>query len=160
MADKKETWKNATKGRVAVLKVNRLGQLEHEIIRGGGTLVISTDERLINQDRSANDDLNVFKNGTMVPVRLIEDSEDAAEILSNPNLKSEDELSAMFKLQWKKFEVAVGEISNATTLHRLKELASEVDATIKQVNVIESRLSEVDPSYNVVDVTLAGYGAR
>jgi hypothetical protein len=155
----KETWKNATQGTVYVLKSDRRGDLEHERVRSGGTILLTPDERAINQDKAANDGLDIFKNGIMVPVRLLDSTEDKAAIESNPNLKTEDELRAMFKLQWKKFEAEVSEISNVTTLNRLRQIAMEGDATVRQVNVIESRIADVDSRKAVVDVTIQNYGS-
>jgi hypothetical protein len=156
MSDGRETWRNETRGRVGVVRFDRRGELTHELIRGGGTVYLTPDERALNQDRAATEQLDVFKNGTMVPVKLLDSSENAAEILANPNLKSEQDLRDLFKLQWKKFEVEVGKISNETTLNRLKDIAREGDATIKQVSVIEARLAEVNPSV-AVDVTVQSY---
>jgi len=72
MSDKKESWRNATKGLHGVLKFDRFGNEVHEQVRPGQTVQLSTDERLLNMDRAADDSLDVFKNGTLVPVRLIE----------------------------------------------------------------------------------------
>lgn len=155
----KETWKNATLGRVAVAKIDRRGDIDHELVSGGGKILLTTDERIMNQEMAANDELDVFKNGTMVPVRLLDTTEDAAEIASNPNLKSEEDLRNMFKLQWKKFETECATLSNLTTLLRLKEIAQEGDATVRQVNVIEARIAEVDPNAVVVDTTIQNYGS-
>lgn len=155
----KETWRNATAGYVVVAKINRKGDLDHEIIPGGKSVILSYDERMLNSEGAALESLDVFKNGTMVPVRFADDSEDIAEIQSNPNLKSEDELRALFKLQWKKFESEVATISNVTTLNRMKEIAGEGDATVRQVNVIESRMGEIAPEEAVVDVVMQSYNA-
>lgn len=113
----------------------------------------------MNSDMAANEDLDVFKNGMMVPVRLIEGTEDKAEIASNPNLKSEGDLRELFSLHWKQFESEVAKITNVTTLNRLKEIAQEGDATVRQVNVIEARVVDVDPGSHVVDVTMQNYGS-
>ena len=155
----KETWRNATAGYVVVAKIDRKGDLGHEIIPGGKSVILSYDERMLNSEGAALESLDVFKNGTMVPVRFADDSEDIAEIQSNPNLKSEDDLRGYFKLQWKKFEAEVAQITNVTTLNRMKEIASEGDATVRQVNVIEDRINELNPQEAVVDVVMQSYNA-
>lgn len=153
----KETWKNASRGRVAVLKYNNKGDLEHELVRSGGRVILTPDERFVNQERAVSDEVDVFKNGFLVPVKLVDGNEDNVEIASNPNLKTEEELRDLFKLQWKKFEAAIEDISNVNTLERLRDIAQEGDATVRQVNVIEARIVAVDPSKSVPDVTLARY---
>lgn len=154
-----EVWRNETRGRIGVVKYDRRGELIHELVRGGGVLSISTEERQLNQERAADEDLDVFSNGSFVPVKILDGTEDAKEIASNPNNKSETDLRDMFKLHWKKFEAEVGEIKNMTTLERLRSIAQEGDATVRQVDVIESRIAELNPN-TATDVTLASYQPR
>lgn len=143
----KETWMNAAKGRAGVLKYDRSGNLRQELVRSGGKIDLTTDERLVNQERAANESLDIFKNGMLVPVKLLDTAEDSKDIAENPNLKSETELLAMFKLQWKKFEVEVGNITNTAAIERMIDVAEreEVDATVRQVSVLRARLVELDP---------------
>lgn len=151
----KEKWVNSTKGRVVLGQIDRRGNITHKILRGGDSIDLSYDERMMNSEGAALESLDPFKNGTMVPVRFADDTEDKAEIDANPNLKSEDELRKLFGLHWKKFEIAVDEINNATTLNRMREIAQEGDATVRQVEVIQKRIAEVTPGEAVTDVVLA-----
>lgn len=146
MVEKKEIWKNNSKGQALVLKYDRLGNLNHELVRSGGKVDVSPDERLLNQDRAASSSLDIFANGIMVPVRLVDGAEGAEEIAANPNLKTDEDLHEMFKLHWTKFDEEIASISNSTTLNRLLEIAYEKDATVRQVNSIKAHLVEVDPS--------------
>jgi hypothetical protein len=158
MATDKETWKNATHGRHGVVKFDKRGNIEHELVGPGKTVLLTPEERALNQDRAWDDSQDVFKNGTMTPVRLLDTTEDAKEIASNPNLKSEDELRDMFKLHWKKFEAEVEQIGNTLTLERLRDIAQEGDATVRQVNVIEARMSDLQGEAFVPDATIQHYG--
>ena len=152
MAADKESWRNATKGIHGVLKYDKFGNEVHEQVRPGQTVQLSTDERLLNMDRAADESLDVFKNGTFVPVRLLDGTEDKAEISSNPNLKSEDELRDLLGLHWQKFEPAVEAITNVSALSRLLEIAQEEDATMRQFRIIESHIRKIDPTYVFEDV--------
>lgn len=147
MSADKESWRNATKGIHGVLKFDRFGNEVHEQVRPGQTVQLSSDERLLNMDRAASESLDVFRNGTLVPVRLLEGTEDAAEIASNPNLKSESDLKDLLELHWKSFEKEIAGITNVTALSRLHEIAVEQDATMRQFKVIENRIRAVDPTY-------------
>lgn len=140
-----EVWENSTKGRIGVLKFDRRGDLRNELIRPGAKVHLTPDERQINQERAADNSLDVFQNGFLVPVRLLDGTEDAKEIASNPNLMSESDLRALFGKQWKAFGAQVAQISNQITLQRLLALADEddVNATVKQVAIIRDRLAEV-----------------
>lgn len=147
MPEGRETWMNSSKGRAGVVKYDRLGNRTQELLRSGGKIDLTTDERLMNQELAADDSLDIFKNGILVPVHLLEDAEDAEEIAQNPNLKSETELKSMFKLQWKKFETEVASISNAAAIERMIDLTedSSVEATVRQVGVLKDRLVALDP---------------
>lgn len=145
MAAELETWRNATKGMVYLLKIDRFGNETHEVVNGGKSFSLSNAERLLNQDRAANEGLDMFKNGQLVPVRLLEGDEEAAEIAANPNLMGEQEMTELFKTHWKTFDAKLAKISNLVTLSRMMEVANEVDATIKQVAMIEARIGELSP---------------
>lgn len=143
-----ETWKNDTSGRVSVLKMDRYGQLGHELIRPGQTFTITEAERLTNSDKAASKNLDYFRNGMLTPVRLIESAQDFAEIKSNPNLLSENDLCDLFTLNWQKFDARLKDISNALTLRRLVAIAEsdEVNVTVRQLKSIKGRLEEVEPT--------------
>lgn len=145
MSTEKEIWQNSTAGTRFVLRFGHDGALNHEAVRAGQKVVLSPEERQVNMERAANDKLNVFKNGAFLPVKLVDGSEDAAEIASNPNLRSESELVDLFGLQWKRFEAEIGQIENGHALRRLAELAEEHDATVRQMKVIQDRINEIDP---------------
>lgn len=162
MAEKatQEVWQNMSKGRVSVLKFDRNGDTRHELIRGGQKFNITTEERLLNMDRAANDELDVFKNGFLTPVRLLEDSDDYTEIAANPNLLGESELEAMFDLHWKQFKASVEDITNMLTLNRLLEMAEsdDINVTVKQHQVIKDQITSVSPIATAVESTVEQVG--
>lgn len=149
MSDEFETWKNATLGRVVLKKYNQRGELSDEMMPGGKVFHIKPAERRINQEMAALPELDMFQNGQLTPVRLIDTEEDAKEIASNPNLLSESEMRDLFKGHWKTFESKVSEVSNLTTLERLLQVANEVDAKVRQVEVIQARIAEINPVEHV-----------
>ena len=155
-----EVWQNMSKGRVSVLKLDRNGDTRHELIRGGQKFNITSEERQLNMDRAASDELDVFKNGFLTPVRLLEDSDDYTEIAANPNLLGESELEAMFDLHWKQFQAKVEDISNMLTLQRLLEIAEsdDVNVTVKQHQTIKSRIAEISPIAQEIESTVEQVG--
>jgi hypothetical protein len=140
----KETWKNVTKGKRHVVKYDPKGNIVTEIIKAGATVMLTPEEREINMERAANEKLCIFKNGSLIPVRVL-DEEVAKEFASNPNNASDTELKALFKAQWKTFDSRVSEIDNVYTLERLRDLAEseEIGATVRQHNTILGRIEEV-----------------
>ena len=139
---KKETWKNASKGKRHVLKYDPKGNLTHEIVKPGGNVQLTTEEREINTDKAANDKLCIFKNGSMVPVILLDDN-DLAEWSNSPNHMSDSDLKALFELQWKAFDQKIEEISNEYALARLLELAETEDVTVRQHKKIKERMQDI-----------------
>lgn len=139
---KKETWKNATKGKRHVLKYDPKGNLIHEIVKPGGSVQLTTEEREINVDKAANEKLCIFKNGSMVPVVLLDDA-DLATWNDSPNHMSDSDLKALFELQWKAFDQKIEEISNEYALTRLLELAESQDVTVRQHKKIKERMQDI-----------------
>lgn len=138
-----ETWRSSILGTIVVKKYDRRGEVVEEVIPGNRSFQITTDERLFNQDLAATPEQDPFRNGMMQPVRLLDGTEDKAAIASNPNLLSETDMELLFKAHFKTFESRVKQITNLTTLTRIREVASEVDATLKQVAIIDNRLKDV-----------------
>lgn len=150
MADELETWKNPTAGRVWINRLNHRNELDKvEVIAGGRTFHISSQERKLNQEMAYSPDLDLFANGTLTPVRLIEGSEDAREFAANPNLLTEDDMRGLVKKTkgaTDAFVERLATIKNPATLERLLSLAREEDAPLSRVEAIQSRLGEVSSS--------------
>lgn len=140
-----ETWENASPGKVWVWKGDaRTGALKDEVIASGQKLMIKNEDRIMNQDMAAQDDLDIFKNGTMMPVRLV-DADEQKELASNPNFISESEMKDLFSGHWKTFETKIASITNAGVLQRMLDISSDVDAKVRQVEVLKARLTELNP---------------
>lgn len=150
-----ETWENVTAARFVIKKFGAKGDLMDEMIGGKKRFHLTTQERHINMELAANDELDPFSNGNLTPVRLLETTDDAEQIASNPNLMSEDEMGSLLKGNVNTLKKRVAEVRNPALLERLKELAVESDVTIGKVNAINGRLQEVSPSLytEVSDVT-------
>lgn len=149
-----ETWQNATLGTVVIWRFDHRGALQDEVIRGGMKFQLSPEERMHNMEQSASAEQDNFKNGTLVPVKLIDGTEDAQEIASNPNLIGESDMKELFKAHWKTFTVTVEKINSLGTLQRMLEMSVEADATVRQSDVLKARIKELGPE--VVEVTTEG----
>jgi hypothetical protein len=141
-----ETWESAIKGTIGIKKFDRRGDLATEIVRGGRKVHLTPDERRYNSERAASSGQDPFANGMLVPVTLLDSSEDAEAIAANPNVLSADDLQNLFELQWKKFDQELVKITNVSALTRLMEMAVDADATVRQMQSIKQRISQVDPS--------------
>lgn len=152
-SDDLETWKNPNEGRVWINRIDHRGELsKDEIIGPGKVFHMSALERRLNQEMASDPDLDIFTNGTLSPVRLIEGSADAEAFKSNPNLMTEGDMKDLFKPA--KTEAAKAEatdafttrltaIKNPATLDRLLSLARTEDAPLSRVEAIENRIREI-----------------
>jgi hypothetical protein len=158
---KKETWKNATNGNVGITKFDVKGNEVGTVVRPGKTVTLTVDERRLNQDYARSTASDLFSNGTLSPIRLIDDPEivDSAEykaIEDNPNFISETEMAELFNVKRiDHFKKRLEGIENVTVLSRIRQMASAQDAKVSQIDAIEARLAELRPN-NVVEVTTVG----
>jgi len=161
----KEQWQNVSRGVALVNIYDRTGNgVEQEVVRGGKKVTISAEERrLLNQDRAADNDLDIFSNGVLRPVSLADDSDDLTE---NPNHMTEGEMRDIFgNRNHLQFKAALADISSVPILQRLLFLADTDDGgedslnpTVKQRENIVARLDEVqERTVDVVEVTNAGH---
>lgn len=149
MSDTLETWENARRGDVWLLRFDHSGKVVSEPVRGGRRVTISTKERKLNQDRAYDIGSDVFSNGALVPVggaQAFDGIEDYQEIASNPNLMSTDDLKELLKLKAPQLKKRLEEITNVITVTRLHELASSEEAslTLPQFRAIETRLAQLN----------------
>lgn len=152
-SDQLETWKNPNEGRVWINRLDHRGELaKSEIVGPGKVFHISAVERRLNQEMASNVDQDIFTNGTLSPVRLIEGTADAEAFKANPNLMTEDDMRGLFipaKTEAAKasstdaFTTRLDAIKNPATLDRLLALARVEDAPLSRVEAIQSRIREV-----------------
>lgn len=152
-----EMWENPGRSRVVVTKLDARGQRRAEMVNGGRKFHITPLERRMNQELAFDEKLDVFKNGTLRPVRLIEGNEDTPIIAANPNHMSDSDMVELLKGHAKTFAKRLTEIENAGTIERLLELAEspEVDASTSRVQLVRDRLVELTPG-DVEEVVATG----
>jgi len=148
MSEDFETWKNTGKGMISINRKNPEGREESIIVRPGHTVELTEkDRKYRNVERANNPGNDVFSRGFLQPVELL-DEKSIAEVAANPNILNEDDIEALFDLDWRKFDSEVAKISNTATVERLLSVAQDSDSTTaRQVDVIENRLVELQPHF-------------
>lgn len=143
MADELETWQ--ANGRIVLRKIDAGGKTQEILVNAGRRIQLSEAERIMNQDRVADDKRNPFTNGTLSPVRIPDSSESAQAIVANPNAMSDEELLELVAAHHKTFEKKIAEVTSPYVVKRMIAAAQsgEVDATIKRVEALEARLVEL-----------------
>lgn len=144
----KETWENSTRSQIWVLTSDTRGEPRSELVRPGQKVQVTVAERLLNSDRAYDSAVDVFRNGSLVPVRLIDSAEDYEEHANNPNNMSESDMVALFKLSAAQFKKRLQEISNPAALDRIVALSEDdaTKATLSQVKAARARFNDVSPS--------------
>jgi hypothetical protein len=149
----RESWKSNIPGRIYLKQINSQGHVHDVVVHPGKAVHLTPQERHMNQEMAASKDQDVFANGFMSPIRLIENSEEAAAIAANPNLMTESDMRALFK-NTRGFNARLTEISNVLTLQRMIELADEVDASLRQVSAIQARIVELTPDSSNAEIAV------
>lgn len=157
--EEQEIWENPGKSRVAIRKYDSTGRERVDLVGGGRKFNITTRERKLNQELVAVDHLDVFTNGTLRPVRLLEGDEEVATITSNPNHLSESDMVDLLKSHWKVFDERIEKINHLGTLERLYEVAQDekVGATVRAVRRLQERIAGLQPA-QVQETTSVGVG--
>lgn len=145
-----ETWRNNMPGKVVITRVGEYGRHETIIVNGGRTFEITPQERRINQSAAANPDLDVFVNGTLSPVMLIDGEPDTEALRANPNTLDENELPKLFQLRGEEFADRVKQITTLPPIARLLELARDpnYDAALSQYEALKAREVELRGDLN------------
>lgn len=140
-----EVWQSAVRGKVYVSRIDRRGEIIGECVTGGAVLHITPDERRFNSEQAAREKNDPFRNGALVPVKLIEEADDVIEIQNNPNHLGESAMRNLLKDRraYKQLQDQIDQVDNALTLTRWIQIAHEEDASVKQVERLEARLEAI-----------------
>jgi hypothetical protein len=149
--DVTELWENATEASTVVRKIGADGSMGEERVQGGRKLHITPRDRKINQEICADESMDPFLNGMLVPVRLITD-EDRLQFANNPNVMDKEEMRKLIKGHAGTFATRLGEVTNVITVKHWIEIAKEADAPYKRVQALEGRLAQLKPSGSVSSV--------
>ena len=147
-----EVWENATKGKVAIKMFDVRGRDRTVVVSGGRKFNLTPRERQMNQDMAANEKLDIFVNGALRPIRLIEgdgSEEDVKKLTENPNHISDEEMKELLRGNYHKIDAQVSKLTNLTTLERMLELAQDesINATVRTVGKLKERIAELSPSH-------------
>jgi len=160
-----ETWENPTNSRVVLKKFNAKGELTDQLFGGRTKIHLTPQERRINQELAAMPSQDMFQNGMLCPVRLVDDEDDTLALAANPNNLPESEMVALIKGNLKGLKAKLEDITNVLTLQRMVEIAKEMDASVSKVTALSDRLdslaeSEVRVDADADEMKLPGFRFR
>jgi hypothetical protein len=142
-----ETWENIAVSRNAIIRLDVRGDEKQEIISGPRTFMVTTEERLIHQNKVRDPKNDPFLNGAFRPVIV----PDSVNIESNPNALSDNEIKSILVSS----DVAWGEwmaiLNSPETLGRMIDMANSTDGvTLKRFHQLQERYAEVKPKTRIV----------
>ncbi len=149
-----ETWENIAVSGNSIIRLDSRGEDKPELITGRRSFLITTEERMITEDRIVDDSNNPFRNGAFRPVVV----PDSVDITSNPNALSDDEIRSVLvssEIAWTEYMKV---IDSPETLRRMVDLADEVEGlSLKRFKELGARFSEVKPKTQITQKDRAEY---
>jgi hypothetical protein len=135
-----ETWENIATRQNVVIRLDTRGDEKPEVITGRREFYITTEERLITENKVLDDKNDPFKNGDFRPVVV----PDSVTIETNPNALSDEEILQMFHVSEAAWTPVLETIDSVATLRRMLDLADEAgDVSLKRYRSVEARLVAV-----------------
>lgn len=135
-----EVWEHISPQEWGIITLDARGEERHEIVRGRRNFRITTEERMITQDRIKKVENDPFLNGSFRPVTV----PDSVTIESNPNALSDEEIRRILDsesaIAWQE---NLKTIDSVATLRRMLEIAEDSDISIRRFRELEARLDEV-----------------
>lgn len=135
-----ETWENIATRQNVVLKLDPRGDIKPEVITGRRNFFITTEERMLTEEKVVDPKNDPFKNGDFRPVVV----PDSVNVETNPNALSDEEISQMFHVGEAAWAGILETIDSIATLRRMLDLADESeDLSLKRYRSVEARLVAV-----------------
>lgn len=141
-----ETWENIATSQNAIVRLDARGEERQEVISGRRSFMLTTEERIITENKVLDPKNNPFKNGDFRPVIV----PDSVTVETNPNALSDEEIVQVFSVGDAAWPKVLETLDSVATLRRMLDLAEDQDAlTMKRYRDIERRLVEVRGSDRV-----------
>lgn len=141
-----ESWENITRSTNSIVRLDRRGDEKHELISGERSFLITTEERIITQERILDPIHDPFQNGAFRPVVV----PDSVSINTNPNALSDDEIRSVLVSSEIAWEEWLRVLDSPETLRRMLDLADDSEISLKRYKQLATRLAEVKPKTRIV----------
>lgn len=141
-----ETWENIATRSNAIVRLDARGEERQEVISGRRSFMLTTEERIITENKVLDAKDNPFKNGDFRPVIV----PDSLTTETNPNALSDEEIVQIFGIGDAAWSQVLETLDSVATLRRMLDLAEGHDGlTMKRYRDMENRLIEVRGSARV-----------
>lgn len=134
-----ETWENVSPASWGIVHLDPRGDLIDEIVNGRRMVKLTTEERIVTQDRILDESLDPFLNGSFRPVVV----PDSVTVESNPNALSDEEIEKILNSSDVAFREWLSNIDSVATYRRMLEIADNSEISMKRFRELERRLEDV-----------------
>lgn len=136
-----ETWQNVSEGTYYVIGFDARGDITMVGIEGGREFKLSTEERIVTEDRCVDTKNNPFRNGAFRPITV----PDEYVPERNPNALANEQIEKMFSASDLAFTEFLSGIDSPATLRRAIALGENHESlTMKRMAMIQARFREVN----------------
>jgi hypothetical protein len=152
-----ETWENISVTSNVVIRLDVRGEEKPEVVTGQRNFMITTEERMITQNKIREKANDPFRNGCFRPVTV----PDGVTVESNPNALSNEEVrQALYSSDfvWSEW---MKTIDSPETLRRMIEMATERGSkvTYDRIQELRESLENVKPATQVTQKDREQYEA-
>lgn len=134
-----ETWEHISPQQWGIVRLDARGDYRHEVIRGQRQFMLTTEERILSQDRIREKTNDPFMNGSFRPLIV----PDSITIESNPNALSDEEIQKILNASEVAWDEYLKVIDSVATVRRMLEVADNSEISVKRYRQLENRLKEV-----------------
>jgi hypothetical protein len=141
-----ETWENVSANQTAIVKLDPRGNETHQLISGSRKFLVTTEERLLTQDRIRLEKDDPFKNGSFRPIHVPA----TVTIDTNPNALSDEDILQILRGSDVAWEQWMAVLDSVATLQRMLDSAEEANTSLRRYRQLEARIAELKPKRRVV----------
>ena len=138
-----ETWVNESRGPIGVMRKDAVKGTRVDLVRPGGRVLLTEEERQLMDEAGVKDKDNPFKNGRFSATTIVDTAKDAAAIRDNPNVISRTDIDEILELPVARMEARLKKIDSVVALQRILEVADGNGATARRAEAIRDRLTAV-----------------
>lgn len=136
-----ETWQNVSEGTYYVIEFDARNDPTMVGVEGGREFKLTTEERIVTEDKCVEAKNNPFRNGAFRPIMVPEQYVPER----NPNALSNEQIEKMFAASEMAFSEFLDGIDSPATLRRALALGEDHDQlSTKRLNQIRDRFREVN----------------
>jgi len=146
-----EEWENVSSITNFIVRLDARGDERHEQVTGPKTFKLTTEERIITQDKIVDEKLDPFLNGCFRPVVVPE----SVDIETNPNALSDSDIDRILRASTVAWEEYLKVVDSPATLRRFLArfdalLEAGEDLSAKRLRELEYKLQDIAPRARVV----------